>query len=503
MQQAMTCHQQGRLAEADDYYQQHLELLPKDAQALRLNGILKRETGDIQGSINLLARLADLQPDNAVAFNEIALTYMAGGQLQDAEGALDHSLHIMPGNLQALVNKAAILQFRGHAHAAVEIYQSVLETTPDDIEVRCNYAKALADTGAAGDALQTVDEALKESGNHPFVQSIKATILADNGRHDEAIALFEACRRDMPEDDMLAVNLGYSYQLSDRQDDACNQWREAVDLNPHNARAVADLAAAMISKGEAKAARELCEGFLLRHPGEPMVLASHGYATDALGESSDLFDFEHLIQVIPIEAPEGFDSVTDFNAALLEQLGKDESLIEDPLNKSTLGGSQTGELDFFSSDALTAFAQTVHKHIIETAQLWSEKQPDHPALFRASDNFTLRAWATFLQAGGHQTPHIHPMAWMSGVYYLAVPGEISADDSGDDTEQQGWIEFGQPPERHATGKELSFLRSIAPTEGALVLFPSYAYHRTIPFNSSEQRVSIAFDAVPLHSMAML
>jgi hypothetical protein len=40
------------------------------------------------------------------------------------------------------------------------------------------------------------------------------------------------------------------------------------------------------------------------------------------------------------------------------------------------------------------------------------------------------------------------------------------------------------------------VQTIRPEEGMLVLFPSYFYHRTIPFESTEERISIAFDAVP-------
>jgi hypothetical protein len=32
----------------------------------------------------------------------------------------------------------------------------------------------------------------------------------------------------------------------------------------------------------------------------------------------------------------------------------------------------------------------------------------------------------------------------------------------------------------------------------MILFPSYFYHRTIPFEASETRISIAFDAMPLN-----
>ena len=35
-----------------------------------------------------------------------------------------------------------------------------------------------------------------------------------------------------------------------------------------------------------------------------------------------------------------------------------------------------------------------------------------------------------------------------------------------------------------------------PSKGDLVLFPSSLFHRTIPFDSKEERLCIAFDIVP-------
>ncbi len=35
----------------------------------------------------------------------------------------------------------------------------------------------------------------------------------------------------------------------------------------------------------------------------------------------------------------------------------------------------------------------------------------------------------------------------------------------------------------------------------MVLFPSYFYHRTIPFESDEQRISIDFDVMPVAAPA--
>jgi len=496
----MQAHQHGAYAEAEQAYSAYLEQVADDIQALRLYGILKRETGDVEGSLDIFKQLTELNPDNFAAFNEIALTYMSTGQLHDADAALDHSLFLAPGNPLALINKGALLQFRGHATAASELYQVVLDNDPEDLEVQCNLAKSLADAGNTGDALNEIDKALSASDNHPFIRSIKASILADSGKHAEAIPLFESVVPEMPDDENVRINLGYSYQHSGRKTDAMVLWREAVNLNPHNARAVSDLAYGLIESGDTEQAEHLCDGFLLRHPGEPMVLAAHGYACIASGKPTGLFDYEHLITTVDISAADGYDSLDEFNKELIEALKNDESQINDPVNKSTYGGTQTGELDLNDTPVFKTLADLINQEIRTLAERWLADFPEHPVLARIGQDYMIRAWGTLLNADGKQTAHIHPMAWMSGVYYASIPDEIN------DSSTDGWIEFGTPPARHNINGQIgeSFQpKLIQPKAGRIVLFPSHMYHQTHAFQSAAQRISIAFDAVPLHAMAML
>ena len=35
-----------------------------------------------------------------------------------------------------------------------------------------------------------------------------------------------------------------------------------------------------------------------------------------------------------------------------------------------------------------------------------------------------------------------------------------------------------------------------PEPGLMLLFPSYFYHRTMPFESADMRISISFDVLP-------
>jgi hypothetical protein len=69
-----------------------------------------------------------------------------------------------------------------------------------------------------------------------------------------------------------------------------------------------------------------------------------------------------------------------------------------------------------------------------------------------------------------------------------LPAVVGADDG----DQSGWIEFGHAPFFYACEDQHAIL-SIKPHEGMIALFPSYFYHRTIPIESTEERITVAFD----------
>ena len=119
------------------------------------------------------------------------------------------------------------------------------------------------------------------------------------------------------------------------------------------------------------------------------------------------------------------------------------------------------------------------------------KDPGHPYLKLRPPAWNLQAWAVVMDTHGHQLAHTHPEGWVSGVYYAQVPEVVSANDP----QQAGWIEFGRPLPELLADCEADIQR-YQPEPGLLVLFPSYFYHQTVPFQAPTRRVSFAFDAIP-------
>ena len=116
---------------------------------------------------------------------------------------------------------------------------------------------------------------------------------------------------------------------------------------------------------------------------------------------------------------------------------------------------------------------------------------EHPFLARKPSRWSLSIWGLVLPAQGFQVPHIHRSGWISGVYYVQVSGAVSEPNDGHD----GWIEFGRPQSIYRTTAPPN-IHLVRPEEGLMVLFPSFFFHRTIPFEAEADRICLAFDIRP-------
>lgn len=493
MAAAMDAHRAGDLFMADRLYGEVLGIDPDHLKALRLRGILARECGDIDKSLALLQRAHTVAPADPEPLGEIAIAQMTVGDLYAAEHSLRQALALNPQAVRTLVNLGALLQHRGHVQTAITFYEQALELEPDDLQLHCNLAKALADSGQIEDALAQCEKTIEFSRGHPLALATQGAVLADAARYSDARNVLAEATQQNPYDDMALVNLALCcYEMGDTVA-ASSALRQAVAANPLNARAVADLANCLTALDDVKGALQLCAEFLQQQPGERLVVAAQALAllnAGQAGTADALTNFAGLIKVIDLPCPAGFDNIEAFNDALAKILRSDSSLLKDPVSKSTYGGAQTGELDLHTPGVLAEFGTAVNRAVAAATAEWlAEGLQSHPLMTPATQHWSLRAWGTVLRAGGRQTPHMHPLGWISGVYYVQLPTDMNSN-----APEAGWLEFGRPPERFF-GREKPAVRRYQPAAGRLILFPAWFWHQTIPFAAAGERISIAFDVM--------
>jgi uncharacterized protein (TIGR02466 family) len=107
-------------------------------------------------------------------------------------------------------------------------------------------------------------------------------------------------------------------------------------------------------------------------------------------------------------------------------------------------------------------------------------------------NLVLWGWAVLMKEGDSNSPHIHPDACLSGVYYV---------ETVDKPFPQGCIEFINPVETLSFNELLraDSCFKISPAAGELILFPSYLTHYVYPFKGPGERICIAFNVRPANS----
>ena len=93
-----------------------------------------------------------------------------------------------------------------------------------------------------------------------------------------------------------------------------------------------------------------------------------------------------------------------------------------------------------------------------------------------------------MKSGGELRPHMHETGWISGTVYINVPPKSNVD-SGNLVVCLGHEAY------HSEGNK-NCKKSIDVTTGSLCLFPASLLHYTIPFESEEERIVLAFDVVP-------
>ena len=128
--------------------------------------------------------------------------------------------------------------------------------------------------------------------------------------------------------------------------------------------------------------------------------------------------------------------------------------------------------------------------IDQRINLYKEKysKMDCDLISQWPSSFSVKAWAVVIKKSGYLNFHNHEFGWISGSLYLNMP-KVKNDE--------GRIEFSlrgpnYPIIDNTKLKKISF----RPKESSSIIFPSSLFHRTIPFDDDEDRVSIAFDLRP-------
>lgn len=502
-------------------YRRAVDLDPKNAEAwINLSVVLLR-TADAHGAVDAARRAVESASASPASWHALASAQRALGDLDGAAKSLSKAVSLDGRNPSLRLALGVVERLRGKAHTALEHYGIAADLGMKSAEWMDARASAVLDTGAtdeaialaraltehhpnyaaghlmlaemlwehAADAQEAVDSlerALSRLPDHRELNRGAINLLLAADRIEAATPLIRKLRRDGDSADLAALEAeahrrsGNIVAALECLADAPDSWRKTIFWRRTQVRV-------LLGARRAEHAAQAATDTLAWAGYDQELLALLGTAWRLTGDPREqwLCNHEGLVLTIDLD-------VSPWIAELRELLRQLHLARSAPLRQSLRNGSQTsGNLLGRDEPVLETLRKTLDD-AIRSLLVRLPSDAAHPFLCRNTGRSRfVGSWSARLRASGRHVNHFHQEGWLSSAFYVQLPNSVADGTQGN----AGCLQFGQPDE----GLRLVGLapqKMIRPKVGRLVLFPSYFWHGTVPFEEPTDRVTIAFDAQP-------
>lgn len=526
---AVRSFQAGNFAEAKRTCQKILSHHSDHGDTLNLMGLTRARTGDFKVAITFLKRAVKSDGRNVGYHFTLGEVLLATGDLSGAKEAFHQGLSLQPDHMGCLMNLGMAHMHLGAWSEAVSAFTRAVELAPKEATVFARLGVALQESNDISGAIAAYQTSIELDPQDPHTHFNLGTVLSKTDDLDGTIAAYKQALTLEPNYQTAYRNLGGVYLKSAEYEDAVGMLRRAIEMAPDDIISLQDFGSALLGASQFDEAvrineraleldlksidrwsdlafSHLCAG----NPEQALSASNSGlslkqnhtsclaFKSTALNhlerreEAAEILGLDRLIFQKQFDAPEGYASNDDFNEALFSHVKYDSSLSTSKLNRGLVAGQGTQELFEGELKPVLKTFQEMIQLAIEEYKRAVPVDEKHPFLISQPDKTKIVCWATLIQSNGFLDTHFHPPGWLSGVYYPHLPDAVDLHSEN----HEGWIEFGREYYRIGSDDQPPIF-VVKPNPGLMVLFPSYLGHRTLSFESAEERMSVAFDILPI------
>lgn len=474
------CQQgQGQYREALSSFRKLIALDPRIAESHFNLALLYTNLDNAKEAIFSYGRAIRLKPDFTEAYFNLAALLQAQGKLEEAARHYRKAVELNPSFYEALGNLGTVLQQQGLLEQAGDCYRKTL-VLHADARGHFNLGTVLYGLGQHQEAIQAFQEAINLDPEFADAWNSMGETRRDQGKMDEALRCYRKAITLQPQHSRARYNMGEYLYLADRLDEAVAYF-DSSDFADSQERALQCLYKTkqfelFKQRFDSLAAKS-------RHNSVMLGALSTHYASNFHQPNNYHFcsspmDYVRHTRIDELAIPDSL---------LLQELLHDIqhlAIAERKQGRLYYGIQSAGNLLLRSEHSFQQLAKLIKQKIAQYRQHYAKNKDCLITDFPRNIEFT-SSWYLRMKQGGYLTSHIHEEGWISGCVYLKLPkrnhnheGSFAYSTDGDDY-----------PRLHD-----DFPEEIVDVEvGDLVLFPSSLFHRTLPFQSDEERVCVAFD----------
>ncbi|MCC5824930.1 putative 2OG-Fe(II) oxygenase [Alkalimonas sp.] len=444
-------------------------------------------------AIALYKQACLISPQNPVTEHNLAAAYGDADLLHDARYHARMALQLGSTYAATWLVLARAEQGLQHFGAAEQAYRKVLAIDPTQAEAQLELAQLVwMQSANIQEAVATLISTIKQHPDNPVLRLTLARVF--EGAGDVAVGYkVLADTLLFMEDEVLLSTAAHLALDNGDYEQALLHAERAFAFAPEYAPALMAYCYALMANEQAAQALPVIDSYLQQQPDDQLALAVQATALRLCGDEryQDLCNYKSMVQAYSLQTPQGWSSLPDYLTELKQAVRQHHHFKAHPFGQSVRHGSQQPSLLRFKDPAIQAFPQAIAPAIEQYLQhIGTDKQ--HPLSRRNQQDWQFNGiWSVLLKSQGFHSNHVHSKGWISSACYLELPNTVKQGNV------DGWLKFGEPG--LATQPKLAVERYVKPEVGQLVLFPSYFWHGTVPFSSSDSRMTIAFDLVPKSS----
>ena len=249
MDEALTHHRSGRLAEAEQIYRRILAAHPWHADCLHLLGMIAYEAGDLETAANLIRQAISIHASGVSYYVNLGTVLQAQGNIDEAEAQYRYALLLRPNLPEVHVNLGNVLQAKGKLDESIVCYQTALVSSPDNADSHNNLGNSLRQQGKFEAAMACYRRALDLKPDYPEAYYNIGNACYAQNLLDEAASNYLVALAMKPDYAECLYNLGRVLREQGRLEEALTAYAKALAIRPDYPQAAFENASAQLLVG--------------------------------------------------------------------------------------------------------------------------------------------------------------------------------------------------------------------------------------------------------------
>ena len=431
---------------AKNLYNEVLKKDPEHVQAQFYLGKLYEISGKLKKSISYFEKVIEIDPNYINAYINLGSVFNLLKKYEKAKNCYEKAIEIDPNSSIAYNNLGVLFYNDGEIKKAKNCYEKAIEINPNDVGAYTNLGKLFGEIKDFKNELSCYEKAFKIDPNFQGLRYNLGVSLYEKKKYKEASEHFKLTDFDLSKDYLLDC----LYKLENKSI-FFKELDERIKQGEVNSVIGSIVALSKIKFG---------------------IDRPNPFCNDPLNYVFNKNLIKHY----------------DFNNIFINTVKNifDNNMVLTRNQELLTNGIETaGNLFDLKVDYMSDIKNIIDSEINEYQTYF--KNSNEGLIKNWPNSYFVRGWLVKMKSGGNLSPHMHQYGWLSGCIYVNVPPKVNINS--------GNLVVCVNDDLTKVNNKPNLKKIINVDTGSLCLFPASLYHSTIPFESEEERIVLAFDVI--------